>query len=275
MEYDFDLNNLSTILILKNIKGKVLKVSKEVDASFYTMHLVKKDVYYDDIKQKYWKKNTNIINSNGDDIIQEEYIDVTSLVIENKQLSMELKRDPLTKIGNVRALTIKEKEILLTNKSCAMVICDVDNFKNINDTFGHSMGDIALQGIAQILVNNKNDEYDCVARIGGDEFFLIFDTDNVNDIIEKMSIIQKEVRKLGKDLNIPLFISIGISFFSSYSDELLKKQKIYEKKQEADQALYYVKKKVVNKNNIAYYNSDTKEIELYDITDEKIKLKKY
>lgn len=275
MEYDFDLNNLSTILILKNIKGKVLKVSKEVDASFYTMHLVKKDVYYDDIKQKYWKKNTNIININGDDIIQEEYIDVTSLVIENKQLSMELKRDPLTKIGNVRALTIKEKEILLTNKSCAMVICDVDNFKNINDTFGHSMGDIALQGIAQILVNNKNDEYDCVARIGGDEFFLIFDTDNVNDIIEKMSIIQKEVRKLGEDLNIPLFISIGISFFSSYSDELLKKQKIYEKKQEADQALYYVKKKVINKNNIAYYNSDTKEIELYDITDEKIKLKKY
>lgn len=265
MKYNFQLEHLNTVIILKNIQGEILNISKEVDNSFHRMKLLEKDIYHDKDTHKYWKKTTQFITINNYNLLQEEYIEVTPFLIENRKLSNELKKDPLTQIGNVAALDDKEKEILLTGKACVMVICDVNDFKTINDTYGHMIGDQALQGIAKILDKNKRNEQDCISRIGGDEFFLIFETTNINCILEKMSIIQKEVKMLGEELGIPLSISAGLSFFSSDKN-------IYIKKQEADKALYYVKTNTTYKDNIAYLNPETQEFELYH--KRKIKLKK-
>ena len=264
MKYDFQLEFLNTVIILRSTHGEILNISKEVDASFHQMTLLAKDIYHDSKNHKYWKKRTQLISIHGYEILQEEYIEVTPFLVENKKLSNELKRDPLTQIGNVAAIDAKEKEILLTGKACVMVICDVNNFKTINDNYGHMIGDQALQGIAKILDKNKRNEQDCISRIGGDEFFLIFETDNIACILEKMSIIQKDIKKLGDDLRIPLSISVGLSFFPSGENLYAKKQdELYQKKHEADQALYYVKNNATDKDNIAYLNPDTQEFELY------------
>lgn len=271
MEYYFKLENLNTVLILRSIQGEILKVSRKLDDDFYTMQLVNANIYYNPTKNKYWRKTSQLIVIENYEFIQEEYIEITSYEIENQNLILELRKDPLTKIGNRTALSVKENEILSTSKACVMVICDVDDFKNINDTYGHNMGDIALQGIAQILANSKRSEQDFISRIGGDEFFLIFETDNINDIIEKMYYVQTQVKILGENLGVPLFISIGLSFLPSYNTIYLKNEaKIYQKKKEADQALYYVKKNINNKNGIAYFNSETEKVELYVKTKKKI-----
>jgi len=275
MKYNFQLEYLNTVIILRSTQGEILNISKKVDNSFHYMNLIAKDIYHDKEGHKYWKKTSQLINIHGYDIIQEEYIEVTPFLIENRKLTSELRKDPLTQIGNVAAIDAKEKEILLTGKACVMVICDVDDFKNINDTYGHNIGDKALQGIAKILDKNKRNEQDCISRIGGDEFFLIFETENINCIIDKMCLIQRQVKMLGEELGIPLSISVGLSFFPSYENLYSKKQiELYQKKQEADQALYYVKKNTADKNNVAYFNSETETIELYGKGKEKVKIKK-
>lgn len=276
MKYDFKLSFLNTVVVVKSIQGDILKTSKKVNDSFYNMTSLGDNIYFDKIQNSYWKKNINLVKKGKKKYFQEEYIEVTQFLQENLKLSNDLKKDPLTQIGNVAAITAKEKEIVLTGKSCVMVMCDVNDFKTINDTFGHAIGDKALQGIARVFENNRRNEHDCITRIGGDEFFLIFETSNVTSILEKMDIIQNEIKILGDELNIPLSISVGISYFAGSEQIYINNQnKLSQKKQEADQALYYVKKNTTDKNNIAYFNSDTEEIELYHEEKQKCKILNY
>ena len=275
MTYNFQLELLNTVIILRSIQGEILNISKKVEDDFYEMSLIAKDIYYDKVGQQYWKKSTQFITIHGYEIIQEEYIEVTPFLVENRKLTNELKKDPLTKIGNVAAADAKEKEILLTGMPCVMVYCDVNNFKTINDTYGHLIGDKALQGIARILDKNKRNEQDCISRIGGDEFFLIFETSNMISILEKMSLIQKEINMLGEVLDIPLSISVGLSFFPGDEEFYIKKkEELLAKKVEADQALYFVKHNTNDKNNIAYLNPDTHEFQLYHPTQAVLRQKK-
>lgn len=272
MKYEFQLNFINTILIIRDMQGRILNVSKDVSESFYEMCLIAGNIYHDKATHTYWKKSSRVIVINNCEYSQEEYVEITPFLLENKKLNIELKKDPLTKIGNVAAAEEKEKEIISTGNPCVIVMCDVNDFKVVNDTFGHTIGDKALQGIAKIFDDSKYRCNDCISRIGGDEFFLIFETDNVEAIVKKMYLLQEEVKRLGKNLGIPLSISVGISFFSGAEDLYLKKQEeLCQKKLEADQALYYVKHNVSDKNNIAYFNSETEEFELYDKDSSKIK----
>jgi diguanylate cyclase (GGDEF)-like protein len=84
--------------------------------------------------------------------------------------------DPLTGLYNRLSLdALFEKAVtdsMRSNKRLAMLFVDLDNFKSINDNFGHSAGDSVLIGIADLLKNSFRDS-DIVARIGGDEFVII------------------------------------------------------------------------------------------------------
>ncbi len=274
MKYEFQLEYLNTVIILRSNQGKILNISKKVEDSFFTMNLIAKDIYYDKVTNRYWKKKSQLITIHDYELIQEEFIEVTLFLVENKKLSRELKQDPLTKIGNVAAANAKETDILLNGKSCVIVICDVNDFKTINDTFGHMVGDKALQGVAKILDKNKRSAQDCVCRIGGDEFLLFFETSQITCILEKMCTIQKEIKLLGEELGIPLSISVGLSLYLGDSDIYdAQKKELLHKKEEADQALYYVKTTAGDKNSIAYLNQDTQKFVLYNKKPAKIKVK--
>ena len=233
------------------------------------MSLIAGNVCYDKITHTYWKVNSHLIVIDDCEYIQEEYVDVTQFLIENKKLTTELRRDPLTKIGNVAAAEAKENEIISSGSPCVLVMCDVNDFKIINDNFGHTVGDKALQGIAKIFDESKYRLNDCISRIGGDEFLLLFDTKDIDGILRKMNNLQNEIKNLGDKLGIPLSISVGISLFKGNEDK--KKEELCRKKQEADQALYYVKNNVENKNGIAYFDSDIESFVLFNEHKSKIK----
>ncbi len=113
-------------------------------------------------------------------------------------------------------------ELLLSGidlKSTFMLLFDVDNFKTINDTYGHEVGDKVLVKLVGVLKNNfRND--DCICRIGGDEFVVLMThigEDQRDLVASKISKINRELEESDDGLP-PATISVGIAHGSGSSD---------------------------------------------------------
>jgi diguanylate cyclase (GGDEF)-like protein len=87
-------------------------------------------------------------------------------------LRTETRRDPLTGLANRVLLQERLEELLVAQQPVAVVFCDLDHFKHINDSYGHAVGDEVLRVTARRLARNLA-EVACVARIGGDEFVVV------------------------------------------------------------------------------------------------------
>lgn len=145
----------------------------------------------------------NIIGSTELRNLAISYNEIYEIKARNERALLEkAEYDALTGILNRRAFdqicaTSTEKR-----QNIALVLVDMDNFKRINDTFGHSGGDTVLRSIATILRETfRKDDY--VARIGGDEFAVIlqnFKPAAQNRIIEKISIVNKKLAERLGDL---------------------------------------------------------------------------
>lgn len=104
------------------------------------------------------------------------------LEISNQQLKDLSFSDALTGLPNRRhfdqQLELEWNRLIREAKPLSILVCDIDEFKNINDHFGHQYGDQCLQSIAQIMMQSIHRPGDIPARIGGDEFIIILpDTD--------------------------------------------------------------------------------------------------
>ncbi len=124
-------------------------------------------------------------------------------------------------------------------QSGVLMILDLDNFKLVNDLFGHDMGDRILKAFADIMRNNVRSD-DLVSRIGGDEFLAFFsgmEKEVVTPITGRLNgqLRAEADRILGQDHGIPLGISVGAVVVPEYGrdyEELFKM---------ADEALYTAK----------------------------------
>lgn len=134
------------------------------------------------------------------------------------------------------------------NYKFALMVMDLDHFKEINDTLGHPIGDIVLQLVAAKLRNYVN-EYDCVARLGGDEFCILLDStdsDGAKEIADRIgSGLQKPFRI--DECTIDLGASIGIALWPDDGKdfEMLLRR--------ADVAMYVAKRESVR---VARYSKD-------------------
>lgn len=108
-------------------------------------------------------------------------LEVTQSRVEALQESLKIAedlvlQDPLTSLGNRRRFDdILEKRVAEAKTSCAalsLIMCDLDNFKAINDSYGHAIGDDVLKMFARLLAEDVRDK-DTVARVGGEEFGMI------------------------------------------------------------------------------------------------------
>ena len=157
---------------------------------------------------------------------------ISMLIDEVKELAY---RDSLTGLYNRRYFFDMANKLFLTslrnNRPVAILMCDIDHFKKINDTYGHQIGDSVIQKTAEILQTNirKND---IVARYGGEEFVLFLYNCSVENGIKVGEKIRKKIRnnRIG---SIHYTISIGVSSKGNNVEELLKN---------ADDNLYKAKK---------------------------------
>lgn len=149
--------------------------------------------------------------------------------------------DPLTGLPNVAALELRLNSHAAAGAGHgsgpgAVVVCDLDGFKAVNDRFGHPMGNRLLEGLAQRFRRSCRDG-DFVARLGGDEFVLLLDGIGPKEIATRIAQFREVVRATGISLckEDVLDASFGAAFYpadGTTSDELLAA---------ADQRMYTLK----------------------------------
>ena len=165
-------------------------------------------------------------------------------ISKNRELLIDLSlSDRLTKIDNRRKFDKDlNREILRSkrsNESLSVIMFDIDNFKNVNDTYGHHIGDVVLEKLARIIKENVRFE-DFLARFGGEEFILILTSTSKIDAFNKA----EKLRKLVEETNFQsvgnITISSGVYQFKSSDtyDDVIKN---------VDAAMYDAKKSGKNK----------------------------
>lgn len=98
------------------------------------------------------------------------------------------------------------------NKKLSLAILDCDNFKTINDKYGHKKGDLVLQEFSKLLLTNIR-KSDMIVRWGGDEFLIIAPDADKKDIKEIINQFEKKLQKLSEKLEIDIFASSGFATY--------------------------------------------------------------
>ncbi len=179
------------------------------------------------------------------EVRKEESNLVDRLVEERMYLANTIKIDPLTGLYNRRILP-KIREI------GTVIMCDIDNFKTINDTYGHDVGDEAIKAVGHTILDNIR-VGDVACRFGGDEFLIVFTTDLFDVIDKRMKKIANDVNKAIVLPDFPITLSVGVVF--NKDDEKL--ESLLEK---ADQALYESKEN--GKNQVTYFGIEKEKVKI-------------
>jgi two-component system, cell cycle response regulator len=150
--------------------------------------------------------------------------------------------DDLTGIPNRKSIlaTLQEESFRArrTNQPLSLIIFDLDNFKSVNDTFGHAAGDVVLRDAAKVIQGIIRDR-DCIGRYGGDEFLVLLSNSSRANACIIAERIRAEVEKHpfvyeGKKISVTL--SLGLAFLDDSMqsvDDLVKR---------ADEAQYTAKR---------------------------------
>jgi diguanylate cyclase (GGDEF)-like protein len=122
--------------------------------------------------------------------------------------------DPLTGLPNARYLALRFEEeasrARRTDRTFQVVMLDLDEFKNVNDTYGHKTGDKMLREVAHIIEGQLR-EYDFLARYGGDEFVALVQEVVGAQVEELCARIESAVSKFALSLGKNRFARVGIS----------------------------------------------------------------
>jgi diguanylate cyclase len=193
-------------------------------------------------------------------IINDQKIQFNSLNEQIRKLQEELliakeekETDFLTNVFNRRAYTHEvekvEKKYTIFNSNYAVIFYDIDHFKKINDTYGHTSGDAVLKNFASILKKLTRNE-DVIARYGGEEFIALVNYEKEEEVLEYLKRVKKAINSTNfiyKEESIHIKFSAGVSYrnkYNSYSDT----------KKRADELLYEAKNdgrdKIIFDNNL-------------------------
>lgn len=186
------------------------------------------------------------------DILTKRILNTVKHTKEIVSLKEEAAVDKLTGLLNKAAGTVRVTK-LCAERAGMLMILDLDNFKLVNDIYGHSMGDKVLRTFADVVRRNIRSQ-DVMVRIGGDEFMGFFANMDSETAMESLhrrlnsELIKETVKLAGESFNIPLSISIGAVLVPEYGRDYDMLFPL------ADSALYRVKQS--GKNGVRIYGQD-------------------
>lgn len=182
--------------------------------------------------------------------------DVTAEELMIEQLRRQASLDPLTEIPNRRHFEERSAQILaareVAGNSLAVVMLDIDHFKQINDSLGHAVGDLVLKEVAR-RARGALRPLDLLARFGGEEFVALLpvsDEDEARTMAEAMRSAIAERAITLADMVVPVTVSFGVAAGKSadrFSLELLLRR--------ADEALYLAKRS--GRNRVEVFSEET------------------
>jgi diguanylate cyclase (GGDEF)-like protein/PAS domain S-box-containing protein len=282
-------------MVVTDSKGKILRANRtftkitgytEIEVIGQTLGMQASGQHDENVYAEMWDKikNSDVwegelrnIRKNGEDYPEQltvskvkdlsgnttNYVASLSDITQSKAVAEEIQAlafyDPLTKLPNRRLLHNRLEHAMATmtrsGKDVAILYLDLDNFKTLNDSLGHDVGDMLLQQVAERLTNCVR-EGDTVARLGGDEYLVMLE--NLSErSIEAASQAKVIAEKILTALNQPYQFtnslyhssaSIGVALLSDNvisRDDLLK---------HADIAMYQAKK--LGRNAVRFYDPE-------------------
>lgn len=167
-------------------------------------------------------------------------------IYKTNELYLKLKQDStkdfLTGLNNLREFDMLLNKFSAiaseSNKDLSLLMIDIDFFKRVNDTFGHSSGDMVLKQLSDILISSCR-SFDIISRKGGEEFTVILLDCNYEHAIEIAERIRKNVEEyyfvIDENKKIKVTISIGVSSYPTRTNNL--SNLLYD----ADNAVYFAK----------------------------------
>ncbi len=188
------------------------------------------------------KSNRNIIEDEYDSFsaAQKDFIEHLQKIISEVDTS-QFKFDVLTNLLNREVMKdILEKEyyrVIRSNSKCCIVMADIDYFKNVNDTYGHLIGDKVLKAVANCFVGSLR-KYDTVGRYGGEEFLFCLPETHMDKAMEITERLRQNVASLQIETGKQNTINVTCSFGITEMDENLSIKEIVNN---ADKAMYRAK----------------------------------
>lgn len=177
--------------------------------------------------------------------------EMNTLEKENEQLSVDAKNDILTDMLNRRGFKPKVDEQIKNapKETFSVAFCDIDNFKRVNDSYGHECGDEVLKHISTII---KKEMSDCdICRWGGEEIVILMKGYDLNKAVDSMENLRKIIESVPTvfyNKHIPVTVTIGVAEYDEKykeSDSIIKA---------ADERMYYGKQH--GKNIVVFKDTD-------------------
>jgi diguanylate cyclase (GGDEF)-like protein/PAS domain S-box-containing protein len=186
------------------------------------------------------------VRKQAEEDLKRAHEDLQTHVIEVEKLQSELReqalRDPLTGLYNRRYLAeMLEHELARVQrekKPMSVIVTDIDHFKNINDNYGHQVGDEFLKRIAD-LIGNHTRSSDIACRYGGEEFLLVMPGTTVKSAArraEELRLACTQIQVPHENIKLSVTLSFGVASYPSHgqgAEEIVIK---------ADKALYKSKR---------------------------------
>jgi diguanylate cyclase len=223
----------------QNLKGSV---SQQLDRVFATLDIFKHEQQH---REKTFEQH---INELSDRLMKMEGELETAKTQLNKSQAKAMV-DSLTKLPNrgaYDAYIVKEHQRFVRyGGELSLIVCDVDKFKNINDSYGHQAGDKVLQLISR-QVKKGTRQTDLLARYGGEEFVVILPNTDIKSAYQVSEKIRQQVENCPfhfKGERVQITLSCGVASFS----EGMTHEQVFER---ADKALYQAKENGRNKSVI-------------------------
>ena len=166
---------------------------------------------------------------------------------ENKYLIHLSEIDPLTSVFNKETTQKLIDQKLKNHEHFCFLILDVDDFKSVNDNYGHAVGDKVLKNLSDLFKNHFR-QTDIVGRIGGDEFIILIEDEHIAESRIQSLLKKVNALKIEELQDFKLSISVGMAFAPSNGTTFME---LY---RHADHALYQTKR--TGKNNYKIYKND-------------------
>ncbi len=206
---------------LQDGRGFSLQSALSVPFSGCSEHFIGAITLYHTQPNAYKKDHLRILLAVNDKISR-----AIESAVKFEQARREASTDELTGLPNARSLLLRLQDELARaesqNERLAIMVCDLDGFKHVNDSLGHLTGNELLKRVARIMEQNCRDS-DYVGRMGGDEFVIMLRGIRRDELEAKLENMNRMVRAASVELcgiGTEVGISVGYAFFPEHGSDV-------------------------------------------------------